>query len=975
MSEIFRSKRVGFVSDDHRAPQVWPLVVGHDMAFWRQVALRINTWSQEQHIQCAQLTVVLPFVQLIAPLRYVWGQVFGDGFLPRIETTQTWGARIGGVHQAGAGPALDAVLDSIQAKPWLKRLVHEQAVVLADALVEPLVLMATDLVQAAGAFSPQEREGYWESAEEMAQHIPAGVAGVEAALGPLAVAWARATEGWASDVLFEAAEGSRENGDFHKSSDEGLQHRALGVSRKGLVIVQAGGEDALTKNLYQHWHASSRLWLDLDVFEGCLPTPLVKEPLPRQGCLFDDVHQVREGVEGEEGPADVGRDVWTDALPGVSPDPLSVISQVHAPQWLVARDAEDEAELAAAQVICLLNTGVSPVALCSQDRPIARRVWALLQRQKIALADETGWTLSTTRCAALVMGMVKAARLDATPDMVLDAFKNLPPDAMLGLDQLEMCLRRSGANQWPRVALPQLRGAAAQVLERINGILDGLQGGGQRTLWTHLGALDDALKSSKAWSVLLGDEAGREVLQTLHLHEMDDDQGQHGGYSDFVSHAQGLVMSYPDFVQWVNHTLENVTFIPPRPPRPQVVLTPLARVMLRPFAAVVIPGCDDSRLTAPPSLPGFWSEASRMALGLMSRTLWWQRLQAQWVQALRLPQVVLIWRSAEGAQPLGPATLVQRVLPGAVEMVDQREGQQQLPDPVWVPSPEPGGRFPVRLLSASAYKKLRECPYKFYAEHLLQLYKQDELDGELTRRDYGNWLHAVLRQFHLKRTRTYPEADAHEDRALLDEYAAVYAVDLDQAGLIPWQARWPKLRDAYLHWLKQHECGGAYFTKAEFAMQHVLAEGVTLQGRVDRLDVKQGVPVLLDYKTERRGATQARVRERYEEIQLPFYALLAQGRMTYEPDVVIDNAQQAEAAYLSLDDREDVVESYALEDLGELKSLLAKSIVHDMRRLRAGFAAYPLGQARACSYCHVNGLCRKGYWTEVVNEPVGGEEM
>ncbi|MGL4666462.1 MAG: RecB family exonuclease, partial [Saezia sp.] len=214
----------------------------------------------------------------------------------------------------------------------------------------------------------------------------------------------------------------------------------------------------------------------------------------------------------------------------------------------------------------------------------------------------------------------------------------------------------------------------------------------------------------------------------------------------------------------------------------------------------------------------------------------------------------------------------------------------------------------------------------------------------------------------------------HADQALLDACAEEHAAELDRASLIPWQARWPALRDAYLRWLRQHEQDGGRFLRAELAMHYTLTDELTLQGRMDRLDEQHGTPILIDYKTERRSRTDARIKERYEEVQLPFYALLAQGKMTDESGGTIPHADQAQAVYLSLDDREDTAKACALEDLGELKNLLAQGILHDASRLKEGFPAYPLGQSPHCDYCDVKGLCRKAYWTEPLDESQGKED-
>ena len=79
-----------------------------------------------------------------------------------------------------------------------------------------------------------------------------------------------------------------------------------------------------------------------------------------------------------------------------------------------AQDLEDEAHLAAACVLAHLQAGRSPVALIAQDRVLTRRVRAMLAGQGVALRDETGWKLSTTRAAATLMALLAAAAWDAS---------------------------------------------------------------------------------------------------------------------------------------------------------------------------------------------------------------------------------------------------------------------------------------------------------------------------------------------------------------------------------------------------------------------------------------------------------------------------------------------------------------------------------------------------------------------------------
>ena len=78
----------------------------------------------------------------------------------------------------------------------------------------------------------------------------------------------------------------------------------------------------------------------------------------------------------------------------------------------VAQDAENEAQRAAACVLSHLAAGRSPVALIAQDRVLTRRIRAMLAESDVAIRDETGWKLSTTRAAAALMSLIQSIKLN-----------------------------------------------------------------------------------------------------------------------------------------------------------------------------------------------------------------------------------------------------------------------------------------------------------------------------------------------------------------------------------------------------------------------------------------------------------------------------------------------------------------------------------------------------------------------------------
>src|SRR5690606_32162469 len=91
----------------------------------------------------------------------------------------------------------------------------------------------------------------------------------------------------------------------------------------------------------------------------------------------------------------------------------------------------------------------TPVALAALDRVLTRRVRAMLDARGVAIRDETGWKLSTTRSAATVLGALRACVRDVGSDAVIDWLKNMPAASARSVSALER-RRRGGAacRQW-----------------------------------------------------------------------------------------------------------------------------------------------------------------------------------------------------------------------------------------------------------------------------------------------------------------------------------------------------------------------------------------------------------------------------------------------------------------------------------------------------------------------------------------------
>lgn len=600
-----------------------------------------------------------------------------------------------------------------------------------------------------------------------------------------------------------------------------------------------------------------------------------------------------------------------------------------------AQDAEDEAQRAAACVLAHLAAGHSPVGLVAQDRLLTRRVHAMLNCRGVALRDESGWKLSTTRAAATLMSLLRAMAWNAGADAVLDWLKNAPAFDPVAVTQTEIDWRRAGVRDWRSVSLTN---ALAQ---QVQGLRDSLQAG--RTLRRWLTDLRAALCSAGHWPLLLNDAAGQAVLATLRLHE--------GAEMEFAETGPRLGQS--QFTAWIGRTLEAANFLPDPvadAASEQVMVLPPSQLLGRSFPALVFAGCDERRQPLVGELAGPWSPAQRALLGLPSREQLAQATRASWRYALAFPDVDVLWRGSEDGESLMPSGLVQELQlqrsaalasdPSTLRLVNRQPGGR--PGPL-------GAALPLRQLSSSAYADLRACPYRFFALRQLGLKEAEEIEIDLSKRDFGNWVHHVLKLFH-EDLRHAPASGPTQRLALIDAAAeqATRQLGLSPGEFLPFAAAWPRVRAGYLEWLAAHEASGATFVAAEVWRETPLGP-LTLAGKIDRIDrLPDGSTLVLDYKTEARGKTAQRIKEPLEDTQLAFYAALL-------------SDDTLAAAYLNLAEKEGS-RSYVQADIVALRDRLLEGIASDMTRIAQGAPMPALGEGQACEHCAARGLCRKDFW-------------
>jgi ATP-dependent helicase/nuclease subunit B len=612
-------------------------------------------------------------------------------------------------------------------------------------------------------------------------------------------------------------------------------------------------------------------------------------------------------------------------------------------------DAEDEAQRTAACVIGHIAADRYPVALVSADRALTRRVRALLEGLGVAMRDENGWKLSTSQAGATLMAVLRAAAWNANADEVLAALK-LQASEGQSADALEHALRRDPVRDWRQVGKrPWLQRDAAllaqwQQVELWRGRL-----AGRKTLAAWLDALQQVLRETALWDGLGGDAAGVDVLSSLRLQPLDG-----GAWARLLDGALWAAqrLDLAEFTQWVNATLEGSSFKPDYPAEEQLVILPMSQMLGRPFAAVVMAGCDEVRLNPSPEPPGLWTPAQRLALGLPSRDALEAQLRSVWGHALASPACDVLWRSSDDAgEALLPSALVQQIdlLRSAEPYApDPRLLRTVATQPVHMPRPA-APALSVTTLSASGYDDVRQCPYRFFAQRMLGLRPVEELDTEVDKRDFGNWLHAVLKRFHTDLA-LHPSAELLQRQGMLDVAAdaETLSMGLPEGEFLPFLAAWPALRNGYLGWLETHEAQGATYDRGEVDSRQGLGP-ITLIGRLDRVDtLADGSAMVIDYKTEALATTRQRVKAPLEDTQMAFYAALL-------PNDTL------RALYLHVGERDATVACEQAE-IVQARDALLQGVQDDMQAIAQGAELPALGEGSACDFCQVRGLCRKDFW-------------
>lgn len=608
---------------------------------------------------------------------------------------------------------------------------------------------------------------------------------------------------------------------------------------------------------------------------------------------------------------------------------------------------EAEARALATWVSEQLQAGCKRMALIALDRETARRTRALLERINVLIADETGWTLSTTAAAAVIDRWLTCVAEDFPHIELLDLLKSPfvlgglagRQDAMLAL---EMAMRKHGVSQGQtnilRLSHQEAPGALSTLESMFAAAREFAQTRAPLAAW--LQRLLNSLSRLNAVETLETDAAGVHVLNAL-LRLQRELAGDNEKYS------------FGEWRRWLNLSLESESFTDVSVMSP-IVLTSLPNARGRVFDAVALIGADAQHLPASAS-PGLFSQSVRAQLGLPVAQDTVAQTTEDLLHLLAQGPSLLSWQAWHNDEPNPPSPFIVRLqaLHQAAwhcELDKQSPGQppacqEGSPQPSHKPAPSIDAQQLPRRYSATAYQTLIDCPYRFFARYVLGLKELDEADEVLDKSDYGSALHHILKLFH----DSPPPQDHEAALALLNKLSETEFAALPAYTAAAWRSRWTPIQPAYIDFWRAQVHDGWHYQSGETRLStriDIPALGeVELFGDADRIDIKDHALNVIDYKTGAANGLKRKLKDPSEAVQLPFYAWLADAAAAYLP---ID---ETPIAPITLDGEIDV-EAISLRLPQLLKAI-------------AGGAPLPAqGIDAVCQYCEARGLCRKGMWDE-----------
>ncbi|MDH5517191.1 MAG: PD-(D/E)XK nuclease family protein [Gammaproteobacteria bacterium] len=649
-------------------------------------------------------------------------------------------------------------------------------------------------------------------------------------------------------------------------------------------------------------------------------------------------------------------------------------------QVFAAFSEEHESNAVDLQVRQWLLQGKRNIAIVTENRKLARRVRALLERAGINLVDSVGWSLSTTSPATIVERWLECIEQDFAAITFLDFMKspyfksNQKDDRLLqdifrfeqdvifhenisgNIERYKngLLLRKQRLAHWESNSYNNISNLLNEINEQSAVLVTMYTANKKTAASEYLKALSLSLDELGITSALQADEAGEQVLAEI-THMLN------------ACATANPEMNWFDFRTWLASAFENHHYSPSSAAS-HVRLLNLKQSNSGYYDGLIIASAEASQLPGAAPKTAFFNHHVRRSLGLSD---WQQHKSEKYYLFRRLlqsaDQTLISYCKEKNNEEQLPSPWLQTILDFYQLHNDESLYPEQLyqllasnktsvfasvdiplPDLSSAAKPVIDHKQRPASFSSSRHQRLINCPYQFFASDVLNLKAPDELILELQKSEYGQKVHKILELYHLdhKSGESFEQSLSRLQRLSEEVFKEQVEDNFLHRG---WLKRWLDHCENYLKWqqVRQQEW---HFSEAETDHTVNLGNNTELKGRIDRIDKQSSSLAIIDYKTSSKTPSQNDVLCG-EEVQLSSYALL------------LENASKVE--YLKLDESYGKVSSGAMlqdEQLEEIALKTKQRLVELLQQIDNNTALVSNGNQEVCQFCNVSGLCRENFW-------------
>ncbi len=598
--------------------------------------------------------------------------------------------------------------------------------------------------------------------------------------------------------------------------------------------------------------------------EGRWRRRIVNEALRPAEATDDWIGQIRNlRDEGGEGP-----DPIAEGLSGLA--------------LVAAREEEEAAAIAALLMREALETPGKTCALITPDQALARRAAARLSRWGLEVDSSAGASLANTPVGVLAGLLANAALDPADPVLLLAILKH--PLVRLGIEEGALRRGRSAIERlalrgprrpgedWIEVALAlAARRREDDTDEAHAARLDALADA-EHVLGLYKAALARACAPYTGGTATPA-EAARGLVQALEALAADDGgdpgpvwagpdgEAAAGLFAALIGESEGLPEAQPrDFAELVLRLIEQETVRIIRAAHPRLKILGAIESRLVAADRLILAGLEEGVWPQGAPIDPFLSRPMRKALGLPPPERRIGLSAHDFAQAACAPEVVLLHCERREGAPTVQSRWLWRLktlargagleLPARPELASwARALDEPLPfTPARRPAPcPPAEARPVELPVTGVETWVRD-PYAVYARYVLKLRPLNRPDEPVEARARGEAMHLALQRFAESFPDDLPPDAAERMRVLFLD--ALSDVGMSDAAMARESALAARAAPWVVGFERRRRRGARLLVEQKGTLVFDPGGGpFKLTARADRLELRDGVADILDFKT------------------------------------------------------------------------------------------------------------------------------